>query len=76
MCEAKQTVQKLRTIFGKSEAPCESTVRRLMTKFETTGSVLKVKSPRRKHFRRTEEQLVLVLDSVTVSPGKSVCRRS
>ena len=26
--------------FGRNEAPCESTVRRLMTKFETNDSVL------------------------------------
>ena len=36
---ATQAVRKLRTIFGRNEAPRESIVRRLMTKFETTGSV-------------------------------------
>ena len=46
---AKKTVQKLRTIFGRNKAPSESTVRRLITKFETTGSALTVKSPGRKH---------------------------
>ena len=41
---ATQAMQKLRTSFGRNDAPCESNVRRLMTKFETTGSALNVKS--------------------------------
>ena len=51
---ATQAVRKCRTIFGRNEAPCESAVRRLVTKFETTGSVLTVKSPGRKRSHRTE----------------------
>ena len=45
---ATQTVRKLQTIFGRTEALCESTVHRLITKFEATSSVLAVKSPGRK----------------------------
>ena len=73
---ATQTERKFRTNFRRNEAACESTVRRSMTKFETTGSVLTVKLPGRKRSCRTEEQLVLVQDSVPVSPGKSIHRRS
>ena len=73
---AAQTERKLRTICGRNEAPYESTVRRLIKKFEATGLVLTVKSSGRKHSCRTEEQLVIVPDSVTVSPEKSICRRS
>ena len=58
---ATQIVQQLQTIFGRKQAPCESTVCTLMTKFETIGSVLMVKSPGQKRFCQTEEQLVLVL---------------
>ena len=47
-----------------------------MTKFESTGSVLTLKSPGQNRSRRSEEQLVVVQDSVTVSPGKSIHRRS
>ena len=39
---AMQTERKLRTVFGRNDALCETTVRRLMTKFETTGPVLTV----------------------------------
>ena len=70
-----EAVRKLRIIFGRNKALYESTVRRLVIKFETTGSVLTVKSPRRKRSRRTEEQLVFVQDSAIASPGKSICRR-
>ena len=38
-----------------------------MTKFETISSVLTAKSPEPKRSSRSEEQLVLVQDSVTVS---------
>ena len=41
-----------------------------MTKFETTGQTLTVKLPGRKLSCGTEKQLVLVQDSITVSPGK------
>ena len=63
---AMQAMQKLQTIFGRNEALCESTVCRLVTKFETTGSVLTVKSPGWKHSCQVEEQLVLAQDSVIV----------
>ena len=63
---------KLPTIFGRKEASCVPTVRRLITKFETTVSVLTVKSPKLKPSRQTEKQLVLEQDSVTVSPGKPI----
>ena len=73
---ATQAVRKLRIIFERNEAPCESTVRRLVTKFETTNSVLTGKLLGEKRSRRTEEQFVLVQDSVIASPGKSIRRPS
>ena len=68
----RRTVRKLQIIFGRNEAPCGSIGRRLMTKFEIISSVLTAKSPERKHSSRSEEQLVLVQDSVTVSPKKLI----
>ena len=69
---------KLQTIFGRNEAPSESSVHRLVTKFETTGSVLAIKSPGRKRSRRTEELIVLVQDSggAFASPRRSIHRRT
>ena len=72
---ATQTMRNLHTIFDRNEAPCKFTASRAITKSETTGLVLTVKSPGRKRSCRTEKQLVLVQDSVTVSPGKSIRRR-
>ena len=60
--------------FLKNKAPYGSIGRRLMTKFEIISSVLTAKSPGRKRSSLSEEQLVLVQDSVTVSPKKSICR--
>ena len=68
--ENVQRKHRENSIFGSNGAPCESTVRRLMTKFEAISSVLMMKSPGRKRSCRTEEQLEH--DSVTVSPGKSI----
>ena len=47
-----------------------------MTKFEISGSVLTLKSSKRKRSGRTGEQLVLLQDSVTVGPEQSICQRS
>ena len=66
------TVRKLRNIFGRNKAPCDFTVRRLLTKFETTGLVLSVKSPGRKRSCRTEEHFILVLKRAAVSLEKSI----
>ena len=74
MCNANSA--KSPNLFWQNEAPCKSTVRRLMTKLETTDSVLTVKSPGRKHSCRTEEQFVLVQNGVNVGPEKSTHRRS
>ena len=60
-------MRKLRTICGRKEAFCKSTVCRLVTKFETTGSVLTVELPGQKCSRYTEKQLVFVQDSVIAS---------
>ena len=70
-----QVGRKLRTIFIGNETSCESTERRLMRKFETTSSVLKVKLSGRKRSRQTEEQVVLEQDSIIASPGKLIRRR-
>ena len=69
---AMQTVRKLRIIFGRNEAPYKSTIRRLMTELEATFSILTSKLPERKRSCRTEEQLVLVQNSVIMNSRKSI----
>lgn len=73
---ATATVRKLRPIMGRRDVPKESTVRRLMTKFEETGSLEDVKTPERSRSRRSLFNQELVFDNVLVSPQKSVRRRS
>ncbi|KAL4098417.1 hypothetical protein QTP88_023036 [Uroleucon formosanum] len=68
------TVRKLRTILGYHNAPNESTVRRLIKKFEESGSTQDKKISGRPRSGRSEANVTVVHDSVTVSPRKS-CRR-
>ncbi|KAL4125925.1 hypothetical protein QTP88_010162 [Uroleucon formosanum] len=70
------TVRKLRTILGYRGAPTATTITRLVSKFEETGSTANIKSPRRKRSQRTNENIAVVNDSVIVSPSKSIRRRS
>jgi hypothetical protein len=49
---------------------------RLIKKFETIGSVATVKSPGRNGTQRNAQQIAVVQQSVTVSPRKSIRRRS
>lgn len=70
------TVRRLRAILGRNEAPNETTVRRLMLKFNETGSTLNVKSCGRPRSGRSEQNIAVVRQSVAVSPAKSVLRRS
>lgn len=71
-----ETVRKLRGIFGRRKAPNLSTVQRLIKKFEETASLLDVKSSGRPRATRSIENVAVVRDSVDVSPGKSIRRRS
>ena len=40
-----ETVRKLRGIFGRRNAPYQSTVKRMIKKFEETGSIMDSKLP-------------------------------
>ena len=71
-----KNTENFEPFFNRNEALCKSTLCRLITSLQTTGSVLILKSLTRKLFRQTEVQLVLVLVSVTVGPAKSHSRRS
>jgi Helix-turn-helix domain (DUF4817) len=69
-------VRELRAKLGRNVAPNESSVRKLIRKFETTGSVTNVKGTGRPRSARTEENIAVVRNSVSTSPGKSVRRRA
>jgi len=76
-CESgAETVRRLCVVFGRNEAPNKCTVLRLIKKIETTGSVATVKSPGRNRTQRIAQQIAVVQQRVTVSPVKSIHRRS
>ena len=74
MCDRNRA--KTPNHFWQKQSSLQVYCKQTSDKFETTGSVLTVKSPGRKRSRRTEERLVLVQDNVIASSGKSIRRRS
>ena len=66
------TVRRLRAILGRNKAQYESIVRRLMRKFNETGSTVNIISPGCHLSGRYEPNIVVVRDSVAVRPMKPV----
>lgn len=64
------TVRVLRGILVQNAAQNESSVRRLITKFEVTGSVTNIKK------QNVDAWLGLMNDRVNASSTKLICRRS
>ena len=71
-----ETVRKIRGIFGRRNAPNQSTVQRIIKKFEETGSIMNSKLPVHHHTGRSLENIAAVTESVAESPGTSIRRRS
>jgi hypothetical protein len=71
-----ETVCKLRAILGRNNAPNESTVRRLIKKFEASGSTADIKTPECSRPSRSRENIAIVQDSVAVSPTKSTAHQT
>jgi len=67
------TVRKLHTILGHHNAPNESTIRRLIRKFEESGSTQNNKISGCPRSGRSDANVVVVHDFVTKSPRK-LCR--
>jgi transposase len=71
-----ETVRKIRGIFGRRNATNQSTVQRIINKFEETGSIMNSKLPVRHRTGRSLENISAVTESVAESPGTSIRRRS
>jgi DNA-binding IclR family transcriptional regulator len=71
-----ETVRKIRGIFGRRNAPNQSTVQRLIKKFEETGSIMNSKLRVRHRTGRSLENIAAVTESVAESPGTSIRRLS
>jgi hypothetical protein len=71
-----ETVRKLRGIFGRRNAPYQSTVKRMIKKSEETGSIMDSKLLVRHRIGRSLGDFAIVSESVTESPGTSLRHRS
>jgi len=71
-----ETVRKLHGIFGRQNAPHQSTVKRMIKKFEETGSIMDSKLPVRHCTGQYLDNFATVSESVTESPGTSIHHRS
>lgn len=75
-CSVRLSFRALRPIYGLRGRPAESTIRRLIRKFETTGSVADEAVPVRQRNARSLENIVAVRDSVRENPRQSIPRRA
>lgn len=75
-CSLVSTLRALRPIHGLRGGPSRSTLHRLVTKFETTGSVNNQPTPVRRRNARSAENIAAVRESVRENPRQSIPRRS
>jgi len=71
-----KTVRKVRGIFGRRNAPYQSTVKRMIKKFEETGSIMDSKLPIPHRTGWSLDSIAAVSESVAESAGTSLCLRS
>lgn len=71
-----ETARKLRQIFSRESAPNVSTIRRVVKKFEETGSIMDNKNPLRQRTGRSLENIAAVNESVAENPKTSIRHRS
>lgn len=72
----RATFRALRPFYGRDDRPAESTIRRLVDKFESTGSVNNQPVPVRQRNARSAENIAAVRDSVHENPRQSIPRRA
>lgn len=72
----RATFRELRGIYGKENRPAELTIRNLIEKFESIGSVCDIKSTIRQNRKRTTENNDAVNQSVDLNQKQSIRRRS
>ena len=73
----RTTFRALCNIYGAHNRPVESTIRRLVDKFESTGSVNNQKTPvRRRNMVRSVEKIAAMNESVQDNLKKSIPRRA
>ena len=72
----RKTFRALREFYGRNNRPVESTIRRLVNKFESSGTVTDTIVPVRQRNARSEANIAAVNESVPENPNLSIPRRS
>lgn len=72
----RNTFRALREFYGRNARPAESTIRRLVNKFESSGTVTDTVVPVRQRNARSEANIAAVNESVRENPTLSISRRS
>jgi len=75
-CSVRKTFRALRDFYLRHNRPAESTIRRLVAKFESTGSTNNQPTPVRHRNARSAENIAAVRESVRENPRQSISRRS
>lgn len=73
---SKSVLRSLRPIYGLHDHLAESTICRLITKFETSGSVVDQITPVHHQNARLIENIAVVRDNVCENPLESIPRRA
>lgn len=73
---AKNVFRQLRNIYGLHNRPSESTINRIVQKFQETVSVEDKRGERYSRIGRSQAHIDLVRESVTEDPKMSINRRS
>jgi len=74
-CSVRETFHALRDFYPRHNRPAESTIRRLVVKFESTGSINNQPTVRCRN-ARSAENITAVRESVRENPRRSISRRS
>lgn len=75
-CSVRGTIRALRDFYPTHNCPAESTIRRLVAKFESTGSINNQPTSIRHINARSIENIAAMRDSVWENPKQSISRRS
>ena len=74
-CSVRETFHALRDFYPRHNRPAESTIRRLVVKFESTGSINNQPTVRCRN-AKSAENITAVRESVRANPRRSISRRS
>jgi len=74
-CSVRETFRALHDFYSRHNRPAESTIRCLMTKFESIGSINNQSTPVRRRNARSAENIAAVRESVRKN-SRSISRRS